>query len=80
MSLLIRKVRAYTIHAEVPDAKKEDLKVTIDGNPVAISAELKRTPGDKTGGRVVHSERYYGNLYRSFSLDRAVDEAGGSAK
>jgi HSP20 family protein len=56
------------------------LKVTIDGNQVAISAEVKRAPEDKAGGPVVPSERYYGNLYRSFSLDPAVDEAGGSAK
>lgn len=72
--------KAYTIHAEVPGAKKEDLKVTIDGNQVAISAEVKRESEKKAGGRVVHSERYYGNLYRSFALDSAVDEAGGSAK
>ena len=71
--------KAYTIHAEVPGAKKEDLKVTIDGNQVAISAEIERASEEKAGGRVVHSERYYGNLYRSFSLDSAVDESGGSA-
>ena len=70
----------YTIHAEVPGAKKEDLKVTIDGNQISISAEVKRASEKKAGGRVVHSERYYGNLYRSFALDSAVDEAGGSAK
>ena len=71
--------KAYTIHAEVPGAKKEDLKVTIDGNQIAINAEVKRESEKKSGGRVVHSERYYGNLYRSFALDAAVDEAGGSA-
>ena len=71
--------KAYTIHAEVPGAKQEDLKVTIDGNQVAIRAEVKRASEEKAGGRAAHSERYYGNLYRSFSLDSAVDEAGGLA-
>lgn len=70
---------AYTIHAEVPGAKKDDIKVTIDGNQVSISAEIKRESEEKEKGRVVHSERYYGNVYRSFSLDSAVDEVEGSA-
>ena len=70
---------AYTIHAEVPGAKKDDIKVTIDGNQVSISAEIKRESEEREKGRVVHSERYYGNVYRSFSLDSAVDEGAGSA-
>lgn len=69
----------YTIHAEVPGAKKEDIKVTIDGNQVSISAEIKRESEKKEKGRVVHSERYYGNVYRSFTLDSAVDNAKGTA-
>jgi HSP20 family protein len=70
---------AYTIHAEVPGAKKDDIKVTVDGNQVGISAEIKRESEKKEKGRLVHSERYYGNVYRSFSLDSAVDDAKGSA-
>ena len=70
---------AYTIHAEVPGAKKDDIKVTIDGNQVSISAEIKRESEEKEKGRVVHSERYYDKVYRSFSLDSAVDEGKGSA-
>ena len=69
----------YTIHAEVPGAKKEDIKVTIEGNQVSISADIKRESEKKEKGRVVHSERYYGNVYRSFALESAVDEAKGSA-
>jgi HSP20 family protein len=71
--------QAYTIHAEVPGAKKEDIKVTIDSNQVSISADIKRESEKKEKGRVVHSERYYGNVYRSFSLDSAVDEGEASA-
>ena len=70
---------AYTIHAEVPGAKKDDIKVTIDGNQVSISAEVKRESEKKEKGEVVYSERYYGNVYRSFTLDSAVDETKGSA-
>jgi HSP20 family protein len=71
--------KTYTIHAEVPGAKKDAIKVTIDGNQVAISAEIQRGSEKKEKGRVVHSERYYGNVYRSFALDSAVDESKGSA-
>ncbi|KPK34424.1 MAG: hypothetical protein AMJ66_03740 [Betaproteobacteria bacterium SG8_40] len=70
---------SYTIHAEVPGAKKEDIKVTVDGNQITVSAEIKRETEKKEKGRLVHSERYYGNVYRSFALDTAVDEAKGSA-
>lgn len=71
--------KSYTIHAEVPGAKKEDIKITVDGNQVTVSAEIKRESEKKEKGRVVHSERYYGNVYRSFALDTAVDEGKGTA-
>lgn len=69
----------FTIHAEVPGAKKDDIKVTIEGNQVSISAEVKRESEKKEKGRVIHSERYYGNVYRSFSLDSSVDEGKATA-
>ena len=32
----------YTVKAEIPGVKKEDIKVTVDGNQVSISAEVKK--------------------------------------
>src|SRR5882672_4446414 len=55
---------AYTVHAEIPGVKKEDINVTIDGNQVAITAEVKCERQDKQGEKVLHSERYYGKAYR----------------
>lgn len=72
--------KAYTLRAEVPGVKKEDINVTIDGDTVAISAEVKQEKDVKNGGRVLRSERYYGKLYRAFTLGQAVEEAGTSAK
>ena len=72
--------KAYTLRAEVPGVKKEDINVTIDGDTVAISAEVKHEKDVKNGDRVLRSERYYGKLYRSFTLGQAVEEAGTSAK
>jgi HSP20 family protein len=72
--------KAYTVKAEMPGLKKDDIHVEIDGNQVAISAEVKRESEKKEGETVVHSERYYGRLYRAFSLGQDVDQAGAQAK
>lgn len=71
---------AYVVHAEIPGVKKEDINVTIDGNQVAISAEVKQQKQEKQGEKVLRSERYYGKVYRAFSLAQDVDEASAQAK
>jgi len=72
--------KAYQIRAEVPGVNKEDINVTIDGDTVAISAEVKNGKEVKNGERVLRSERHYGKLYRAFTLGQAVEEVGTSAK
>ena len=72
--------KAYTLRAELPGVKKEDINVTIDGDTVAISAEVRNERDVKDDERVLHSERYYGKVYRGFTLGQAVDEAGTHAK
>ena len=71
--------KAYTIKAEIPGVKKEDIKISVDGNVVSISAEVKKESEQKEGKKVVHSERYYGQVARSFTLASEVDEAGAKA-
>jgi HSP20 family protein len=71
---------AYILRAEMPGVKKEDINVTIDGDTVAVSAEVKNEKEVKNGERVLRSERYYGKVRRAFTLGQAVDEAGTSAK
>lgn len=72
--------KAYVVKAEIPGVKKEDIQVSIDGNRVSISAEVKKEKEEKEGKRVVRSERYYGKVSRSFSLDQEVDQATAQAK
>ncbi len=72
--------KSYLVKAEIPGVKKEDIHVSIDGNQVSISAELKKETEEKEGKRVIRSERYYGKVYRSFSLDQDVDQGGAQAK
>ncbi|MCL6555909.1 MAG: Hsp20/alpha crystallin family protein [Burkholderiales bacterium] len=72
--------KAYTVKAEIPGVKKEDIHVTIDGNTVSISAEVKKESEEKEGEKVLRSERYYGRVARSFSLGSDIDEANASAR
>lgn len=70
----------YTVHAEMPGVKKEDIHVAIEGRNVSISAETKRESEQKEGEKVLRSERYYGKVYRSFNLAQDVDEAKAKAR
>jgi HSP20 family protein len=72
--------KAYTVKAEIPGVKKEDINVQIEGNQVSITAESKQEKDVKENGKVIRSERYYGSLYRSFSLGQDVDQAAANAK
>lgn len=72
--------KAYTIKAEIPGVNKEDIHISVDGNVVSISAEVKKETEKKEGKKVVHSERYFGQVSRSFTLDMEVDQTGASAK
>jgi HSP20 family protein len=72
--------RGYTVHAEIPGVKKDDIHVTIDGNQVAISAEVKNEKEVKEGEKVLRSERYYGNVSRAFTLGQDVDEGTAQAR
>ena len=71
---------AYTLRAELPGVKKDDINIAIDGDQVAISAEVKNEKEVKDGDRVLRSERYYGKVYRAFTLGQPVDEATANAK
>ncbi|MEQ1602223.1 MAG: Hsp20/alpha crystallin family protein [Methylophilaceae bacterium] len=72
--------KGYTVHADIPGVKKEDIHVTIEGNQVSISAEVKQEKEVKEGERVLRSERFYGKAERSFSLANELDEGASEAK
>ena len=67
--------KSYTVHAEIPGVKKEDIQVEIDGNQVSISAETKQEKEAKEGEKLLHTERYYGKVSRSFALSSEIDES-----
>ena len=72
--------KAYRVSAELAGVKREDIKVSIDGNQVSIAAEVKQEKEEKKGEQLIHSERYYGSVSRSFTLAQPVDEASAEAK
>lgn len=75
-----RKDDTYTVKAEMPGIGKDDIHVSIDGNQVSISGEVKKEKEEKKGEDVIRSERYYGNVSRTFTLPQEVDEAKVTAK
>jgi len=74
--------KTYEIKADIPGVNKEEIKVAIDRNQVTISAEVKQENEEKqkSAAGVVRSERYYGQMYRSFMLPQEVDDAAAEAK
>jgi HSP20 family protein len=74
--------KGYEIRAEVPGAKKDDIRVSVDGNYVSISAEVKREKEEKAGKgeRTLVKELYYGSSSRGFTLPFEVDEKQAIAK
>ena len=72
--------KEYQVLAELPGVKKEEISITINGNQVAVSAEVKHEKEVMSGGTVLRAERYYGKIQRSFTLGQEVDEAAAQAK
>lgn len=72
--------RGYTVHADIPGVKKEDIQISIDGNRVEISATVKREREARDGERVLKVERASGSIGRTFTLAAEVDSATAQAK
>lgn len=72
--------QSYQVRADIPGVKKEDVKVSIDGNVVSIRAEMKEEKEEQMAGNMMRSERHYGEMYRSFTLPQDVDEEKAEAK
>lgn len=70
----------YTVKAEIPGVRKEDIHVEIEGPQVLITAEVKKDSEEKKEGRVLRSERSYGYTSRMFTLGHELDRAKAVAK
>jgi HSP20 family protein len=72
--------KEYRVLAELPGVKKEEISITINGNEVAVAAEVKHEKDLKNGETVLRGERYYGKIQRAFTLGHEVDEASAQAR
>lgn len=72
--------QGYVVRAEMPGVKKDDIQVAVDGSSVSISAEAKQQSEQKDGENIIHSERYFGRVSRSFTLGSEIDETQSQAK
>jgi HSP20 family protein len=72
---------AYKVSAELPGVRKEDIDVSVDGAQVTITAEVKRErEAQAEDERVLHTERVFGKVTRTFTLPQELDEAKVEAK
>ena len=66
--------KEFIIKAEIPEVKKEDVKVTVDKGVLTIQGERNQEKEEK-GKKLHRVERFYGSFSRSFTLPENVDDA-----
>lgn len=71
--------KEYLVKVELPEVKKDDVKVTVENGVLTISGERKFEKEDK-GVRYHRIERSYGYFARSFSLPEDADAEKVSAE
>lgn len=72
--------QSFIVKAEIPGAKKEDIRIDIGDDRVSLRAELKQEKEEKKDQKVVYSERSYGMVSRSFTLPVDVDANAAKAE
>jgi len=62
----------YVVKADLPEVKKEDMKVEVNDGVLSVEGERKREQEEK--GKTFHRvERSYGKFVRRFSLPTEID-------
>ena len=71
--------KEYVVKAEIPEMKKEDIKINVHDDVLTVSGERKYEKEDK-GKKYHRVERAYGSFMRSFALPENVDGSKLSAE
>lgn len=71
---------AFTVQAEIPGVSKDDIQVSIEGNRVTLSAEVKQLDTQTKDDKLLRSERYFGAVSRGFQLPQDIDQSQAKAK
>jgi HSP20 family protein len=69
----------YLIKAELPEVRKEDVKVTVENGVLTLQGERRQEKEEK-GKKFHRVERSYGSFIRTFSLPEFVDESAVKAE
>ncbi len=64
----------FTIRADLPEVKKEDVEITVDGGVLTISGE-RRVERSSENEQEHRRETFYGSFSRSFSLPDGTEES-----
>ena len=72
--------KEFIVNAEIPGAGKDNINVDIQGNVVTIVANITQMDNTGTDHKTLRSERYYGEVSRSFQLSADIDEANSKAQ
>jgi HSP20 family protein len=67
--------KEYLIKAELPEVRKEDVRITLDNGVITISGERKQQKEAKDENEI-RVESFYGTFTRSFSLPDNIDADG----
>lgn len=70
----------YTVLAEIPGVKKDDIQVAVDGNHIEISVEVRNSRELQDGEKVLRAERAFGKVHRAFTLAHDIDDAATEAR
>jgi HSP20 family protein len=69
---IIEDEKSYTIHADVPGVKPEEVEVEIENGVLTMKGERQETKKDEKEG-YKRIERVYGHFYRRFTLPETVN-------
>lgn len=69
---IVEHEKEYLVKIDLPDVKKEDVKVLFDEGVLTVRGE-RRVEKEEKGEKVHRTERFYGSFERSFTLPEDVD-------
>jgi HSP20 family protein len=69
---IIEDEREFIVKTELPDVKKDDVKVTVERDTLTVRGERKAEKEEK-GKKYHRIERSYGSFERSFTLPEGTD-------
>jgi HSP20 family protein len=67
--------KEYVIKADLPEVKKEDVKISLDNGVITVTGERRREQEHKEENEI-RVETFHGSFSRSFALPDDIDAAG----